>query len=99
MLKVLIRRKFKPGKEQEIRALLNQMRSDAVNMEGYISGETYFGHDDPNQMLVISTWQNLENWRSWKESDIRTTNATTMMEMYQEGPTTYEEYVLPKIKR
>jgi len=60
MLKVLIRRKFKPGKEQEVRVLLNQMRSDAMNVEGYISAETYFGHDNPNQMLVISTWQLLK---------------------------------------
>jgi hypothetical protein len=31
-----------------------------MNVEGYISAETYFGHDNPNQMLVTSTWQLLK---------------------------------------
>lgn len=97
MLKVLIKRKFKAGKEKEIRALLNKMRSDAMNVEGYVSGETLVGHDDPNKMLVIGTWQNIESWQAWKESDIRKNNET-MMELYQDGQTEYEEFVLPALK-
>ena len=98
MIKVLIKRTFKAGKEKEVRALLNKMRSDAMNIEGYMSGETLVGHDDPNKMLVISTWQNVESWRSWKNSDERNNNEN-MMEIYQDGPTEYEEYVLPSINR
>lgn len=42
---ILIERQFKPGHEKEILALLNQLRSLAMNQSGYISGLTMSAPD------------------------------------------------------
>jgi heme-degrading monooxygenase HmoA len=64
-----------------------------MDRPGYISGETLISHDDPQKMLVISTWQSIEAWNSWKNSDARKTSEA-MLEMYQEGLTEFEVYTL-----
>ncbi|RLB78881.1 MAG: antibiotic biosynthesis monooxygenase, partial [Deltaproteobacteria bacterium] len=38
---------------------------------GYISGETLRNIDDPEEYLVISTWQSLEDWQRWAKSEQR----------------------------
>ena len=36
-----------------------------MNRPGYISGETLKRLDKPGESLVISTWQNADDWREW----------------------------------
>jgi heme-degrading monooxygenase HmoA len=93
LAKVLIRRHFKTGHTQEIVALLNDLRSAAMGQPGYISGLTLMEPDNPNVMLVISTWQTLEDWNRWKANDERF-RLESMLEIYQEGTTRYEVYVV-----
>lgn len=93
LAKILIKRQFKSGNEKEILSLLNKLRSLAMNQPGYISGLTMRTPDDPDNMMVIGTWQNLDNWHSWKENMERK-NLEAMLEIYQEGPTEYQEYVV-----
>jgi heme-degrading monooxygenase HmoA len=91
--KILIKRKFKDGHTPQIVALLNEIRSRAMNHPGYMSGETLVQTGHPNNLVVISTWRSQEQWQRWRDSDER--NAYEMMlEAYQEGPTEYEEYLL-----
>ncbi len=92
-VKILIKRRFVKGKSREIYALFNKLRSEAMNLEGYLSGETLVDPVDHQKMLVISTWSNMDNWLTWKNSESRK-NVEKMLEVYQEGPTDYEEYVL-----
>jgi heme-degrading monooxygenase HmoA len=91
--KILIRRRFKMGKKKEIFALLKKFRTEALSQPGYISGETLLEHSDSQHMLVIGTWENMESWHSWKENSKRK-EFEAMLEIYQEGPTEYEEYLL-----
>jgi len=91
--KILIKRRFKKGKTPEILSLLNDFRSGALKQEGYISGATLVARDDPHKVLVIGTWQTMEHWLAWKESDTRK-SFEDMLEIFQEGPTEYEEYFL-----
>ena len=93
MVKVLIKRRFKEGKKKEILSLLNEFRAGALNMAGYISGVTMTSCDDPFVMLVIGTWDKMENWNRWKENPARIA-FEKMLEIYQEGPTIYEEYIV-----
>lgn len=93
LAKVLIKRHFKTGHTREIVTLLNDLRSVAMRQAGYISGLTLMEPDNPNQMLVISTWQSLEDWRQWKANDERT-RLESMLEIYQKGSTQYEAYVV-----
>ncbi|MDY6793419.1 MAG: antibiotic biosynthesis monooxygenase family protein [Thermodesulfobacteriota bacterium] len=91
--KILIRRRFKVGKKKEIFALFKKLRSAALSQPGYISGETLLEHNDPQHMLVITTWENIESWHTWINSSKRK-EFDAMMEIYQDGPTEYEEYLL-----
>jgi len=91
--KILIRRRFKIGKKKEIFALFKKLRSAALNQPGYISGETLLEHNDSQNMLVITTWENMESWHRWIKSSKRK-EFDAMMEIYQDGPTEYKEYLL-----
>jgi heme-degrading monooxygenase HmoA len=89
--KILIKRKFKPGKQKEIIAMLRELRSQALHQPGYISGETLTSNEDPQTMLVIGTWQDLESWHKWKGNSTRQT-LEQMLETYQVESTEYQEF-------
>jgi heme-degrading monooxygenase HmoA len=91
--KILIKRRFKEGNTPQIVAILNDMRRLAMSWPGYQSGETLIKNGFPNDMTVISTWRSLEEWQAWKESDDRR-KFEAMLEIYQDGATRYEEYLL-----
>ena len=46
-------------------SLFQDLRSVAMSQPGYISGETLHSLDSPGEIVVISTWQTVEQWRSW----------------------------------
>jgi heme-degrading monooxygenase HmoA len=92
-IKVIIKRKLKKGRAKEVFALLNKFRSEAMCQDGYITGETLTGFDDPQKVLVIGTWQSIDSWLKWKEDSGRITNESLLQE-YLEGPTEYEVYLL-----
>lgn len=91
--KILIKRKFKKGKEKEILALLRELRSGALHQPGYISGETLTSTENPRTMMVIGTWHDMESWYNWKRNNTRQT-LEQMLETYQEGSTEYQEFKL-----
>ena len=90
-VKVLIKRHFKEGKTAEAFALLLKFRHDAMNQPGYISGETLSNHYDSRKIVVISTWQTIEDWIRWQESDEREANESQFESML-EVPTQFEIY-------
>jgi heme-degrading monooxygenase HmoA len=93
MAKILIKRRFKEGNAPQILAILNDIRRLAMSWPGYQSGETLIKNGFPNDMTVISTWRSLEEWQAWKKSDDRR-KFEAMLEIYQDGATQYEEYLL-----
>ena len=92
VVKVMIKRTIQEGKTREVFALLNKFRSDAMNQKGYVSGETLINHDNPREILVVSTWQSIDNWLHWKENPERSANEK-LLERYLEGPVQYDSYV------
>jgi heme-degrading monooxygenase HmoA len=91
--KILIKRKFNKGKKNEIIALLREIRAMAMQQPGYISGETLSSTDQPQTLMVIGSWQDLESWQNWQENNTRKT-LEQMLSTYQEGETEYQEFVL-----
>ncbi|MGD9211540.1 MAG: antibiotic biosynthesis monooxygenase [Desulfobacteraceae bacterium] len=91
--KIIIKRRFVEGKNKQILALLNEIRSKAMNQPGYISGETLSKQNFPQNMAVIATWQSMDDWLSWKKSEERS-KYEAMIEIYQTRPTEFEEYLL-----
>ena len=61
-IKVIITRKVARGKEGALLPLLMELRAKDMEQKGYISGETLKGISDPDEFMVISTWNSLENW-------------------------------------
>jgi len=91
--KILIKRKFKPGKQKEIISLLRELRSGALQQPGYISGETLTSSENLQVLMVIGTWQDMESWYNWKRNNTRQT-LEQMLETYQEESTEYQEFTL-----
>ncbi len=60
-IKIVIHRKVYGERQAELLPLLKELRAQAINQPGYISGE----------FLVISTWENLENWKIWESNPAR----------------------------
>ncbi len=71
MIRVIIERKVKKGKELECRELVSELRSKAVHQPGYVTGETWVDDDDPHLWVIISTWIGPELWQSWQSSPER----------------------------
>jgi heme-degrading monooxygenase HmoA len=67
-IKVIITRKVSRGKERDLLPLLMELRAKAMEQKGYISGETLKGISDPDEFMVISTWNSLENWDAWNDN-------------------------------
>jgi heme-degrading monooxygenase HmoA len=67
-IKIIIRRRVQKEKEGKLLPLLVELRSKATTQPGYISGETMRNVNDPQDFIVISTWQSVEAWEGWEAS-------------------------------
>lgn len=67
-IKVIITRKVGKGKQKDLIPLLMELRTKAINQNGYISGETLKGISDPDEFMVISTWKSFEDWQAWEDN-------------------------------
>ena len=70
-IKVLITRNFKKENIHNANYHNVQIRALAMVQPGYISGETMTSLNNPNEMIIVSTWESKEQWDSWYESSIR----------------------------
>ena len=64
-VKILIQRKIKPGKENELAEAIREIRSEAMHARGFVSGETLRSAENSAIHLVISTWKSIEDWNNW----------------------------------
>lgn len=72
-VKVIIERRVLPGQEPKVLGLLRILRGRCLDQPGYITGETLRDNDDPNTLVVISTWFGLMDWKRWHASEDRRT--------------------------
>jgi heme-degrading monooxygenase HmoA len=86
MVKVLVERKIAGQNVGEIVRLLRQLRVQAMQQPGYISGETLHAVNDPNFYLVISTWESLKQWQAWFHNPLRRELAAEI-DAHLESPT------------
>ena len=89
----MIKRHIKEGKVKDVFALLNKQRAKAMNQRGHLKGETLTKYQNPHCLLVISSWNSMENWLAWKENKERRVNEEKL-EQFLESPTEYDEYIL-----
>ena len=91
-VRVIIDRKVKKGKATELSKLLRELRSKAMPAKGYISGETLRSYDDPQNYIVITTWQSVDDWKRW-ERDRERKKIQTKIEKLMSRPTRAKIYV------
>jgi len=65
-IRVLIERTVETGQEARVQQILTELRSRAMQVRGYISGETLRDINNPHRYMVISTWNSLEDWKNWE---------------------------------
>lgn len=64
-VKVLITRQFKKDQINQAHKLLMELRSVVTFRPGYISGQTLVNADNPNKLVVVSTWSGRKRWDEW----------------------------------
>ena len=90
-VRIFIKRHVKEGLVEETIQMLSEFRKSAMDQPGFLSGETLANHYDAKSVTVISTWQSVEDWIRWQESEERASNETRM-ENLLDRPTVYEVY-------
>jgi antibiotic biosynthesis monooxygenase (ABM) superfamily enzyme len=71
MIKIHIKRNAPPEKAEDLRSLINQLRSLTMGQPGYIAGETLKRMDQPGVSLVVAKWQSIDYWNLWLQSQER----------------------------
>ena len=71
-ISVMIQRTF-GDKEKAVKLapLIVKLRSLATIQPGYITGKTFRCLDCPGEYLVVSTWNSLDDWNRWLQSEQR----------------------------
>jgi heme-degrading monooxygenase HmoA len=69
---VMIKRKVKPGRQaKELVPLILHLRALADYQPGYTSGTTLSNLEHPEECLVISRWESIDDWNRWRQSKQR----------------------------
>lgn len=78
---------------QDASRLLIKARANAIEKPGYITSETLSGCDNPNEVLVVSTWRNKADWDAYTKDPERIRLEEEIKSLL-EGPTEYLAYTL-----
>ena len=66
--RIMIERKFKNPITSDILQTIDEIRIKALRQRGYIGGETVVNADDDREVLVISSWASVDDWKEWYET-------------------------------
>jgi len=55
---------------KDVEPILMKLRSHAMQYKGFVSAENLVSEEDFSVVVMISTWETIENWRTWVESRI-----------------------------
>ena len=95
-IEVMIRRRVKQGfQAKKLVPLILQMRSLAMHQPGYISGTTLSNLEQPEDCLVISRWESIDDWRRWFHSSQRAEMESEIEEL--SGKTAKYEIFAPMV--
>jgi heme-degrading monooxygenase HmoA len=53
---------------KDVEPILMQLRSHAMQYPGFVGAENLVSEEDLSVVIMISTWETIENWRTWVES-------------------------------
>jgi len=70
-IRVLISRRFKDEYVHDAHYHNAEIRALATVQPGYISGKTMINMENPNEMIIVSTWESREAWDEWFKNPVR----------------------------
>lgn len=73
LVKIILERKIKLGKEEEFKRLMRELFTGAIHAPGFISGETMQCIEDHSVHVTIGTWKSIDSWNKWINSPERKT--------------------------
>ncbi len=94
-VRAMIKRRIPKGKEKEAIKIITALRMLASRYPGYISGETLNNIEDPEEFLVISTWQTLGAWNTFF-ADPKRKALQDQIDLLQGKITEYKIYQYPE---
>jgi len=61
---------YKVVSYKDVEPILMKLRSYAMQYPGFVGAENLVSEEDYSVVMMISTWETIEYWRSWVESGI-----------------------------
>ena len=92
-VKIIIKRRFKEPLVQENFQAIDALRVPAMRQKGYVTGETLVNAEDHREVVVVSTWTNLDDFNTWSASEKRA-KLESELAPYLEGPSTISTFRL-----
>ncbi len=86
MITVIQERHIKPGKQDELKLLLRQLRLAAMNHPGFVTGETLVNADNPDHQIVIGNFRTAEDWKAWEADKERREIAGKIRQLMTKPP-------------
>lgn len=69
---VMIKRRVEQGRQaKELVPLILHLRALATYQRGYLSGTTLSNLEHPDECLVVSRWESIDDWNRWRQSKQR----------------------------
>ena len=69
MIKVVVGYRLKP--DADIQPILLKLRSHVITYPGFISAENLMNTQDNSIIFVLYTWNKIEDWKLWEETNTR----------------------------
>jgi len=93
MIKGIIGYKVKNYKD--IEPILMKLRSHAMQYPGFVSAENLVSDVDSSVVVMMSTWETIDNWRTWLKSRITQNLLRQDKELAMEKPRVTAYRIMP----
>ena len=60
----------KVRKDRDLEPILLKLKSHAAQYQGFKGMENLVSEENASVVAMVSTWENLEDWKSWTQSTI-----------------------------
>ena len=61
---------YKVVSYKDVEPILMKLRSYAMQSPGFVGAENLVSEEDYSVVIMISTWETIEHWRTWVDSRI-----------------------------
>ena len=96
MIKGVVGYKVKSYKDLE--PILMKLRSHAMQYPGFVSAESLVSEVDSSVVVMMSTWETIENWRMWAKSRITQDLLRQAEEFLKEKPRITAYRIMPTVE-